>query len=260
MIMSPSGISVPDAKYMGNARNWMDAGYVFDPANPANFPLSTNEGLYPITAVKDLELTPSINRGLQELYNGLFGPYGTITQGTATTVFGYSQSSMLSSLLMQQLMASGSPNTDLLSFSLVGNEMNPNGGMLSRFPGLNLAALGIDFYGATPAGSGYPVYNYALEYDGFVDFPRYPLNVLSDLNAFMGIAFVHTTHMDYDPNNLPPGYSLVEMPISPESEANYPGLNNYDVITYGQLPLLTPLRWLPVIGDPLADLVQPNLR
>ncbi|MFV0495147.1 PE-PPE domain-containing protein [Mycobacterium sp.] len=269
-ILTGSGTSTPSDSYMTKARAYMNAGFDSLVTNGfANNPVSTNEGLYPFTAIKDLMLTPSVDRGLQELYNAVFGPYGTLSiddatgeiSGRPTSLFGYSQSSIMHSLFMQQLTDSGVvPNPDLLSFTLIGNEMNPNGGLLSRFPGLNVAALGIDFYGATPVDSGYPVYNYTLEYDGFADFPRYPLNILSDVNAFMGIAFVHGTYLDYDPNNLPPGYNLVELPISPETEANYPGLNNYYMITHDELPLLTPLRWLPVIGDPIADLVQPNLR
>jgi hypothetical protein len=35
------------------------------------------------------------------------------------------------------------------------------------------------FHHATPADTIYPFNNYTLEYDGFSDFPRYPINVLS---------------------------------------------------------------------------------
>ena len=37
---------------------------------------------------------------------------------------------------------------------------------------------------------------YSLEYDGFTDFPRYPLNFLSDLNAVLGIAEIHGTYLN----------------------------------------------------------------
>ncbi|MFV0495146.1 PE-PPE domain-containing protein [Mycobacterium sp.] len=258
MIMSGSGTSTPSNSYMNKARTWMNAAYTI---TGANYPLSTNEGLYPISGVKDLMLSPSVERGVQELYNGLFGPYGTVVNGHPTSVLGASQSAVISSILMQQLTASGVfYGADNLSFTLAGNELAPNGGFLSRFPGLNIAALGVDFYGATPADSGYPVYNYTLQYDGFASFPQYPLNILSDINAVMGVAFVHPNYGDYQPDNLPPGYNLVELPISPETEAAYPDLNNYYMLTTPELPLLIPLRWLPVIGDPIADLIEPNLR
>ena len=37
---------------------------------------------------------------------------------------------------------------------------------------------------------------YSLEYDGFTDFPTYPLNFLSDLNAFLGIETLHGTYLN----------------------------------------------------------------
>ncbi len=40
----------------------------------------------------------------------------------------------------------------------------------------------------------YPTAIYTLEYDGFADFPQYPLNLLADLNAVAGIVYVHPTY------------------------------------------------------------------
>ena len=37
---------------------------------------------------------------------------------------------------------------------------------------------------------------YSLEYDGFTDFPRYPLNLLADVNAFLGIETLHGTYLN----------------------------------------------------------------
>ena len=75
----------------------------------------------------------------------------------------------------------------------VGQEMNPNGGWFSRFTGFVTPGPGLVFYGATPEEpwAGRTI-NYTLEYDGFADYPRYPLNFLSSLNAAMGILLVHT--------------------------------------------------------------------
>lgn len=58
-------------------------------------------------------------------------------------------------------------------------------------------------YGATPSDTIYPTNIYTLEYDGWADFPRYPLNLLSDLNAELGIAFVHGQYPSLDPSALP---------------------------------------------------------
>ena len=111
-------------------------------------------------------------------------------------------------------------------------------------------------YGATPSNTIYPTNIYTLEYDGWADFPQYPINVISDLNAFIGIAFVHGQYPSLNPLTLPPGYDLQTLPTSP----GYTGVTKYNMITTPNgLPLLEPLRWIPGIGNPLADLLQPDV-
>jgi hypothetical protein len=127
--------------------------------------------------------------------------------------------------------------------------MNPNGGFLSRFPGLNLPSLGLPFYGATPENA-FPTTNYTLEYDGFADFPRYPLNFLADLNAGLGIIFVHTTYADLTSEQV---NNAIALPTTDPTQKYY-------IIPTENLPLLEPLRLIPVIGTPLADLLQPALK
>jgi hypothetical protein len=53
----------------------------------------------------------------------------------------------------------------------------------------------LSFDGATPSND-FVTNIYSLEYDGFTDFPRYPLNFLSDLNAFLGIQTLHGTYLN----------------------------------------------------------------
>ena len=68
--------------------------------------------------------------------------------------------------------------------------------------------------------------------------------------------FVHGNYPSLNPSALPPGYSLQTLPTSP----GYTGVTNYYMITTPNgLPLLDPLRAIPVIGNPLADLLQPDL-
>jgi hypothetical protein len=141
------------------------------------------------------------------------------------------------------------PSPDALNFVLIGNEMNPNGGILARFAGLNLSAVGLPFYGATPVRQ-YSVTNYTLEYDGFADFPRYPLNFISDFNALVGIITIHTTYSSLTAAQVA---SATPLPtVSPTDK--------YFMIPTYNLPMLDPVRAIPVIGTPLADLVQPDLK
>jgi hypothetical protein len=176
-------------------------------------------------------------------------------------VLGYSQSAIIASLEMRNLaaMAPGTaPMAGQLGFTLLGDPMNPNGGLLARFPGLSLPSLGLDFYGATPPDTIYPTNIYTLQYDGFASFPRYPLNFISDLNAFLGIQSIHGTYPSLDINNLPPGYDVVTLPGS-ESLTGV-GQTNYYMITHPNLPILSPIKSIPIIGGPLYSLLEPDMR
>lgn len=139
---------------------------------------------------------------------------------------------------------------------LVGDPSNPNGGLLERFnfpddSNPTLPALGLTFSGATP-DTEYPTTIYTAEYDGLADFPKYPLNLLADLNAVLGAIYVH---LDY-PNLTDAALaSAVEVPTS----EGYDGDTTYYMIPTDDLPLLEPLRTVPVIGPLVADLIEPDL-
>lgn len=257
LVMGGSGLPIPGAEYIDNVLK-----YVI-PSPTAFQGLFTPEGLYPLTGVKSLPLNISVDQGLTILDNaikaqlGLPAPPGTTN---SVTVLGYSQSSIIASLEMRNLanplLNPNPPAWNQLSFTLLANQMNPNGGIFARFPGLSLPSLGIEFYGATPSDTIYPTNIFTIQYDGYADFPRYPINLLADLNAFAGIQFVHGTHPQLDPAHLPAGYDLVELPTSP----GYNGVTHYYMITTPDLPILKPLRFIPLIGDPIADLIEPNMR
>jgi hypothetical protein len=146
---------------------------------------------------------------------------------------------------MEQLEGEGVPSSDV-DFVLMGDLMNPNGGLFERLAGLDLPSLGIDFSGATPSDD-YATTIYTMEYDTWADFPRYPLNILSDLNAFMS-----QTHFDYD--TLTAEQVAQAIPLDTTG-----GLTDYYIIPVNDLPLLDPLREIPIVGNPLADLLQPDL-
>lgn len=258
LIMGPSGVPVPTEKYKQTVIDY----YIPNKEDPA-YLLFTPEGLYPITGVKSLPFNTSTDQGIEILGDTL----AKLPPGTRTTVFGYSQSAVISSLIKAGYTIDGKEYTvpqDLpVSFVLIGNEMNPDGGFLSRFSGrdmpmLSLPSLGIDFYGGT-LPDGLPVTNYTREYDGFADFPRYPINFLSDLNAGLGIVFVHTRQTP-DPDvcksfclTSDQVNAAIPLPSSAPSQ-------KYFFIPTENLPLLEPLRMIPLIGTPIADLIQPALR
>ncbi len=245
--MGGTGTPIPGPTYL-NAVNSL----FIQPNSPVGTILSslvTPEQLYPITGVRSLIFASSVQQGLQILDTAV---WEQINSGNHAVVFGYSQSAVISSLLMQHYIELGplAPPTGSLSFVLIGNEMNPNGGILARIPGLDISTVGLPFYGAMPDGP-YKTTTYTLEYDGFADFPRYPLNFISDLNAVFGIITVHTTYADLTPAQVA---SATLLPTAGTTQ------NEWYIIRTPHLPLLTPVRAIPVIGDPIAALVEPNLK
>ena len=206
--------------------------------------LTTPEQFYPITGVNQLPLDTSVAEGLTIL-NETIAP--SLSAGDPVDIFGASQSAVIASLEMEQLEATDP--TAPASFVLIGDLMNPNGGIFERFDGLTIPSLGLDFYGATPADD-FPTTIYTLEYDGYADFPRYPLDILSDLNAVEGIDVVHGQYLDLTPAEVA---TAIQLPTSGATDTTY------YLIPVNDLPLLDPVRDIPLIGNPLADLLQPDL-
>jgi hypothetical protein len=261
LAMGGSDLPIPPPSYVNAVLNYVNQHFSPIAISQALF---TPEGYYPIN-IKSLPLNVSISQGVQILDSAI--KQQLATPGiNSVAVLGYSQSAVISSLEMENLanpMLNPTPPTaNQLGFTLLGDLMAPNGGIMARFPGfpagqpLQTPSLGFTFYGATPSNTIYPTNIYTLEYDGYADFPQYPLNFISDLNAVAGIAFVHGTYPNINPSALPPGYAIQQLPTSP----GYTGVTNYYMITTPNgLPLLDPVRAIPVIGNPIADLVQPDL-
>jgi hypothetical protein len=279
VIMGPSGVPIPSPFYVSQVMNYyvrQPSGAILQPPyeDPQPQVIFTPEGLYPITGVKSLPLNTSVDQGIHILSDTL----EALPAGTPTTVFGYSQSAIISGLLQDGFTVGTGASAvtytvpaniaDSVNFVLVGNELNPDGGLLSRFtatdyaPALSLPSLGLDFYGATPP-QAFDTTNYTLEYDGFADFPRYPLNFLADLNAGLGLAFVHTK---YAPGQSCKSYCTTleqvqtAIPLPTLVPAGSTVVQNYFFMPTDNLPLVEPLRMIPIIGNPIADLIQPVLK
>lgn len=206
--------------------------------------LTTPEQFYPITGIYQETLATSVSQGVQ-LLNNQIAPI--LSAGNAVDVLGASQSAVIASLEMEQLEQTDP--TANASFVLLGDLMNPNGGIFERFDGLNLSSLGIDFYGATPSDD-FATTIYTLEYDGYADFPKYPLDILSDLNAIEGINVVHGDYYNLTAADLA---DAVKLTTSGSTDTTY------YIIPVDELPLLDPVRNIPIIGNPIADLLQPDL-
>jgi len=264
LFMGGSADPIPPPSYVTAMLNYVNHNFNVLPSNA--HVLFTPEGYYPLV-LKSLPLTPSISQGVQILDSAIKTTLAANPSGSVA-VLGLSQSSDISSLEMINLanptLNPNPPTANQLGFTLTGNQMNPNGGFFARFPGfggqpLQFPALGLTLYGATPSNTIYPTNIFTIQYDGWADFPQYPINFVSDLNAVLGIAFVHGTYPSLNPSALPTGYDLVQLATSPGYYTNGGVTNYYMITTPNGLPLLDPLRLIPGIGNPLADLLQQDL-
>jgi len=246
LIMTGVGTATPTSTFMNNVAS----RYLTNFTGPLQ-PVTLANGAYPFTGVKDLTLDTSLARGVISLDNAI---NLAIQPGTnqSIAVFGVSGGALVASLEMPKLLAEGfTPNQ--VSFVLTGNEFNPNGGLFARFPGLSVPSLGLtSVWGVTTPSNDFPTTIWTLEYDGFADFPQYPIDFLADLNAVLGISFVHGTYPTLTPTQLASAVTL--------SQSGAPSMTTYMMIPTQNLPLLDPVRAIPVIGTPIADLLQPDLR
>jgi hypothetical protein len=257
LVLGASGLPIPPPAYIAG----IPPLYI-DPFFGAgtNVGIFTPEGLYPLTGIKDLIFDVSVARGLTILNNSI---QTAIQNGsTQINIFGYSRSAAIVSLEMQALNPTNTPGGSLLppgvslNVTLVGDVSNPNGGLLARFPSLSLPSLGFTFGTATPDNS-FPTRIYTIEYDGFADFPQYPIDFLSDLNAFLGIIYWHGQYPFLMPDQIANAIPLTNTVGATQTQ--YFIVPSQDLPPKLQgLPLLDPLRAIPGIGKPIADLLQPD--
>jgi hypothetical protein len=286
-IPGPQYVGAADELYLNNPGTHLYPDLSFyqaTPANPFGNGLFTPEGLYPLFSggVHQLylnfpqdanglpALTTSVGQGATILESTILG---NTAAGDPSTVFGYSQSSTLAGITMKLLDPSGTPDTapGAPQFLLLADPSNPNGGLLERFNGfettsgdvhtlpLNLSSLGIAFDGATPAND-FTTNIYSLEYDGFTDFPRFPLNFLSDLNAFLGIQTLHGTYLNGGVmGSGPTAEQIANALLLPGSAASgtADSLTNYHMILEtAPLVALLPKSLQELLGPDLTYLIN----
>lgn len=173
---------------------------------------------------------------------------------TTFNIFGYSQSAALITLAMEDLKQLGISD-DQLHFIMVGDPSTPNGGLINMLDVSPFREMmyfvGQDEVGLKTPDDLYPADVYGLEYDGFVDFPKYPLNLISTANALVGLAFEHLAYLGLTPEQID---SAVSLPVDGDS------LVTYHMIPSELLPLLAPLLFIPTFGRPLYDLLEPTVR
>jgi hypothetical protein len=189
-------------------------------------------------------------RGEQILDSAILQDFdsGDLSAQNPLVVFGYSQSASISTAVMRELAGQGVTSDDV-HFVLIGDPDNPAGGM--ELVGSGLTPQNLQDNVATP-NDLFPTDVYTHEYDGVADFPKYPINLLSDLNAVLGFIYEHGTYLSLPPEQISDAIQL------PTTAADT--MVNYYIIPSESLPLLDPLRLIPVIGQPLYDLLEPDTK
>jgi pimeloyl-ACP methyl ester carboxylesterase len=166
-------------------------------------------------------------------------------------IFGFSQGAVVASEYKGE-----HPDTNV-TFVLVENPDRPNGGILERFDGVSIPILGVSFNGATPPSGpdGPHTVDISRQYDGWSDFPTYPLNLLATANAIAGIAYLHgVTQSEVTADQLTQAQSSGPMYYQDDTATN----TEYYLIRTDELPLLMPLNG--IVPKPILDALDPPLR
>ena len=159
---------------------------------------------------------------------------------SAVIISGYSQGAVAATEYMRAHPGAGN------TYVLAANPNRPNGGILQRFNGLYVPILDISFNGATPT-SDEIVIDIARQYDGWADFPKYPLNVAATANALLGIIYLHGK---YDQTVTPE--------LLADLEPTTHGNTTYYLVPTERLPLLMPFGG--IVPDSVLDALDPPLR
>ena len=274
LIMGTSGVPTPDDFYVESVKNQFIA-----PTHPDQdieyVKVTTPEGMWPLaglgrliglgigspkifglggpawdmpwwqlTGLFDLTLNQSILQGVTDL-EAAMAVYGN----DDLVIFGYSQSALIANRVKRELAEQYPAGTEApdIDFVFFGDENLPNGGLFARFPGLYIPILDWSFNGPAPTDTQFDTVEITRQYDFFADFPLYPLNVISLLNAVLGLPYVHTYPFD------------VSLPPDPTTSPAYQGTHgdtSYYFFETQDLPLFGPLRTLGV-PEPVIDVFEP---
>jgi diacyltrehalose acyltransferase len=239
LIMGDALLATPDDTYITQVMDtYIDPTTPYFPGQTV-YPGATAVGVY----TPETNYTDGLTAGVADLDKAISQYLGS---GDAV-VFGYSESTSVATQEMINLDAAGAPNSDDLSFVLLEDLNNPNGGFFTRFPSFGLPA--------TPADTPYTTDIYSIEYSAASDFPQYDSDLLADINAEAGYVELHPYLLADYPSTYT-GSELSGAVLDPNVSAADVNTDYYLVPTQ-DLPLLTGLQDL---SPALADLIQPDMR
>ncbi len=226
-------------------------------------PMDTPEEFWPVSGLTSLTFNKSIKVGYG-LLDARVDEKFQAGPSTPLAVFGYSQSAIVAAVEKRNLAAecAGAEVIPPTSFAVIGNPYRPNGGILARIPLLADVLTPSTHMTSTPTDTPFGTVDIARQYDVWADFPAYPLNLVSVVNAVFGVM----NHW-YLPESVNPVLKgLIPMvSIDPASPDYLPGTTveqygdtAYYFVPSESLPMFYPLRWMGL--GPLVDVVEPLVR
>jgi hypothetical protein len=167
-------------------------------------PAWPDEPWWKLSGLFDLTFDQSVQAGVADLEQAM-AEHGN----DDLVIYGYSQSAVIANREKRKLAEQYPAGTTApdIDFVLSGDPNLPNGGLASRFAGLYIPILDLSFNGPEPTDTQFHTDVITRQYDGADDFPLYPLNVISLLNAVLGVVYVHLSDLDVslraDPTKSP---------------------------------------------------------
>ena len=211
-----------------------------------NGPGWPDEPLWKLSGLFDRTFDGSVRGGVTNLEDAI-----AAHPNEALVIYGYSQGAVIANIEKQKLAEQYPEGTEApdIDFVLSGDLNLPNGGLSARFPGLYVPILDVTFNGPERTDTQFGTVSINRQYDGFADFPLYPLNLVATANALLGALYLHP--YDLEPSLADPG---TPPPIHTKT-----GDTDYYFFETEDLPLFAPLRMIGV-PEPLIDVVEPVVK
>jgi hypothetical protein len=225
--------------------------------------MTTPEEFWPVSGLFDLTFNKSIQVGYELLDARV---HENIQAGPRTpqVVFGYSQSAIIASVEKRTLATEYADRKEVppVAFEMIGNPYRPNGGFLSRVPFVARVLTSSTNMTSTPTDTPFQTVDIARQYDVWADFPTYPLNPFSAINALFGVL-----NHSYLPESVNVLFSGLVQTVSldpnspdynPDTTVQQYGDTTYYFVPSKNLPMFYPLRWIGL--GPVVDVFEPLVR
>ncbi len=216
----------------------------------------------PVVYPAGFDIDNSVNAGVPVLDDAIKD-----NSGQFLMVVGYSEGTIVAEKVRRNLDPDDpdAPSRENLLWVMIASPNVPNGGIFSRFPGLNIPFFVSSNGAAEP--SPYDTTYVTNEYDPYADFPAY-FNPLSLANTLVAVMYVHPDQyydsVDYDPltNTTNDPNVLVHPPVTNSAD----GTDTYVFVLANGLPLFAPVRQiagilqLTPLTEPLLGSIEPLVR